>query len=813
MVTSAIFNYIIIGLCLLNQISCQKVSEKDHKSRQYFAIESELSSEELEALNPSWRFEHNVRGFSNHYVFSNILKKLGKRDDHSSLPGVISFEDLPSQKNRLFKRAPIPVPELPIDSSMLPIKEAEEILQINDPSFERQWHLINPTFPGNDINVQKLWYDNITGKGVVAAIVDDGLDYENEDLKDNFCKEGSWDFNDNTNLPKPRLKDDYHGTRCAGEIAAVKSNGYCGIGVGFDAKVSGIRILSGELTSEDEAASLIYGLDVNDIYSCSWGPADDGTHLQGPSDLVKKALVKGTNEGRDDKGAIYVFASGNGGAFGDNCNYDGYTNSIYSITVGAIDHKGLHPPYSESCSAIMVVTFSSGSGEFIHSTDINGKCSDRHGGTSAAAPLAAGIYTLLLQANPKLTWRDVQYLSILSSKEIMNNDADSQMGALNKMYSHRYGYGKIDAYELISMAKTWENVNPQAWYYSSTKYVSQTTDQNNQKLESTIKISKHDLKDANFRALEHVTITVDIDANIRGAVTVDLISPFGMVSNLGVVRDRDTSSEGFKSWNFMSVAHWGESGIGDWKLQVTSTKDGNTVKFNSWRLKLFGETIDASKAKTFEFGNDKEAVQDNVEVTTSTKVPTPSSSAVVESSTINPVTIATPTSTGIEAGVDTTLDHNNPKKLASPRDAMHYFVTLFIIGVIFLLLYFSFFVKSRRRIRRSRAESYEFDIIDTDSEYDSTMDVSNNSANRTLETDDLEDFDFDLSDEDNLLGNDGPHTNDNTPENGNKATDAIDTLLDKNPLSGGEAAELKSEGQEPDDNETQNNKNQQETKT
>ena len=756
-------------LSLLHTITSKKVPVKDHSNRQYFAIESQLSIDQLQSLYPRWTFEHNVRGLSNHYVFSTQLNQLNKRLDHSDLDGVISFEDLPSQKTKLFKR--LPVPEVPMDSSMVPIKEAEEKLSINDPNFEKQWHLINPSFPGNDINVKQLWYDNITGNGVVAAIVDDGLDYENPDLKDNFCEEGSWDFNDNTKLPKPRLKDDYHGTRCAGEIAAIKDNGYCGIGVGYNAKVSGIRILSGDLTAEDEAASLIYGLDVNDIYSCSWGPADDGTHLQGPSDLVKKALIEGTNEGRDKKGAIYVFASGNGGAFGDNCNYDGYTNSIYSITVGAIDHKGLHPPYSESCSAVLVVTYSSGSGEYIHSTDINGKCSDHHGGTSAAAPLAAGIYTLLLEANPSLTWRDVQYLSILSSKEVMNSDANSQMGALNKMYSHRYGYGKIDAYELISMAKDWKNVNPQSWFYPPINYANQWTNTSNDDLESTISISKKNMKNANLNSVEHIVVTVDISADIRGKVIVDLISPFGMVSNLGVERERDTSTDGFSQWSFMSVAHWGEAGDGDWKLKVRSLQDGNNIRVNSWRLKLFGESIDPSKVKKFEFNNDKIPLEDSVTTTTEEDKPTETASES-ETATGNPDS----------NNDDEDLDHNTPKKISSPRDAMHYFIAIFIIGVVFFILYFSFFVKSRRRIRRSRAETYEFDIIDTDSEYDSTMDPGNVTSNRTIETDELEDYDFDLSDEDNLANGQEDNGNNILPS-GTEADTSIDGVLeDTNPF-------------------------------
>ena len=45
-----------------------------------------------------------------------------------------------------------------------------------------------------------------------------------------------------------------------------------------------------------------------------------------------------------------------------NSNFDGYTNSIYTITVGAIDRNNKHPSYSESCSATMIVMYSSGYG-------------------------------------------------------------------------------------------------------------------------------------------------------------------------------------------------------------------------------------------------------------------------------------------------------------------------------------------------------------------------------------------------------------------------------------------------------------------
>lgn len=77
----------------------------------------------------------------------------------------------------------------------------------------------------------------------------------------------------------PSLKDDIHGTRCAGEIAAVPNNDVCGVGIAYGSKVSGLRILSGEVTDAIEASALNYEWDKNHIYSNSWGPWDNGYDL------------------------------------------------------------------------------------------------------------------------------------------------------------------------------------------------------------------------------------------------------------------------------------------------------------------------------------------------------------------------------------------------------------------------------------------------------------------------------------------------------------------------------------------------------
>lgn len=233
-----------------------------------------------------------------------------------------------------------------------------------DPMLNQQWHIANPQSKEWELNVTGLWSQGITGRNVSVVVVDDGLDHDHDDLKANFFAEGSWDFNDHTNLPTPRLQDDQHGTRCAGEVAA-GVNDACGVGVAYNAKIAGVRILSGSITDADEAAALNFEYQKNDIYSCSWGPPDNGKSMEAPNGIILKSIVNGVQKGRGGKGSLFVFAAGNGGGSGDQCNFDGYTNSIFSVTVGAYDHAGNHPYYSEMCSAMMIVAPSSGSLNYI----------------------------------------------------------------------------------------------------------------------------------------------------------------------------------------------------------------------------------------------------------------------------------------------------------------------------------------------------------------------------------------------------------------------------------------------------------------
>ena len=378
---------LLVSLLGLSALSDAWRPKRDYDNADYYVLHTDTSIDPQDvASRLGLKYEGPLRGFNDHHVFHGDksdddvvrielkARRRRKRDvgGHDILDGVYLAK---KQEARMrHEKRTIPPSPAGLKSRSIankPTPQALEMqaniireLEIKDPTFDAQWHLYNTVQQGHDVNVTEVWRMGITGKNATVAIIDDGLDMYSNDLKDNYYKEGSWDFNDHDAEPKPELSDDKHGTRCAGEIGAGK-NDFCGLGVAYDSRIAGIRILSGAISDADEAEAMIYDLQNNQIYSCSWGPPDDGRAMEAPDVLIKRAMLKGVQQGRGGLGSIYVFASGNGASNGDNCNFDGYTNSIYSITVGAVDRAGNHPYYSEHCSAQLVVTYSSGSGDAI----------------------------------------------------------------------------------------------------------------------------------------------------------------------------------------------------------------------------------------------------------------------------------------------------------------------------------------------------------------------------------------------------------------------------------------------------------------
>lgn len=72
-------------------------------------------------------------------------------------------------------------------------------------------------------------------------------------------------------------------------------------------------MLDGTVNDAVEAKALGLNPDHIDIYSASWGPEDDGSTVDGPGPLARRAFIFGVTSGRQGKGSIFIWASGNGG--------------------------------------------------------------------------------------------------------------------------------------------------------------------------------------------------------------------------------------------------------------------------------------------------------------------------------------------------------------------------------------------------------------------------------------------------------------------------------------------------------------------
>ena len=410
----------------------------------------------------------------------------------------------------------------------------------SDPLFPYQWYLKNTGQNGGkarlDLNVEAAWAQGVTGFNVTTAIMDDGVDYMHPDLINNYNAKASYDFSSNDPFPYPRYTDDWfnsHGTRCAGEVSAARDNEVCGVGVAYNSMIAGIRMLDQPyMTDLIEANSMGHQPDLIDIYSASWGPTDDGRTVDGPRNATMRAIVRGVNEGRRGLGNIYVWASGDGGE-DDDCNCDGYAASMWTISINSAINTGENAHYDESCSSTLASTFSNGARDpntGVATTDLYGKCTKTHSGTSAAAPEAAGVFALALEANRDLTWRDMQHLTVLTSKRNSLFDAKNRffwtMNGVGLEFNHLFGFGVLDAGAMVALAKQWKSV-PARFHCEAGTYNGPTRIPRDKSVFLTIDTNACFGTETEVNYLEHVQAVISLNSTRRGSVRIFLRSPMG----------------------------------------------------------------------------------------------------------------------------------------------------------------------------------------------------------------------------------------------------------------------------------------------
>ena len=369
-----------------------------------------------------------------------------------------------------------------------------------DPLKPQQWHLKNlgsiegkrytRIKAGEDLNVEGAWSSGLNGDGIRVAVVDDGLDMTHPDLRPNIV-DGSHNYRRQSlgenrysnriaghkDWPVPCSEDDSHGTSVAGIIAARDYNGIGGTGIAPRASLVGYNLLAfGDERNILDALSR--DIDRNHIFNNSWGPEDDG-QLNKPASgwtAFNDTLAKGLSKGRNGLGVLYVFSGGNGAWEGDYSSADSATSSRGAISVCATDAAGERAPYSERGSNLTVCAPSGrsttpASAPEITTTSVKDKYTDDFGGTSASAPMVSGVAALMLQANPRLTWRDVPLILARTARQV-----DVSKGGWSELrsplagvtghdvlrYSHHYGFGVVDAEAATRLARTWQSVGGSA---------------------------------------------------------------------------------------------------------------------------------------------------------------------------------------------------------------------------------------------------------------------------------------------------------------------------------------------------------------
>lgn len=478
----------------------------------------------------------------------------------------------------------------------------------NDPLFSYnatnagyQWHLQNTgqngAEAGMDLNVVPAW-DNYRGAGVRIGIVDDGLEVSHPDLAPNVDLIHDHDFNDGDDDPSPG-PEDFHGTACAGVAAARGDNGIGVSGAAPEATLVGLRLIAAPTTDADEADAMAYRSDIIDLKSNSWGPYDSAYGAWGPGPLAQAAIDDALSLGRGGKGTVFLWAAGNGNYSGDDSNYDGWANASGVIAVSAIHDKGRSSWYSEPGSNILVCAPSNGGKQGITTTDRTGATgynedgglvehpdfgdlnyTNTFGGTSSATPAVAGVVALMLQANPGLTYRDVQEILVRTAFQNDFYDGGWVTNGAGFHFNLRYGAGLVDAQAATSLAATWTNVAPmQSKSYTQTGLAQAIPDADRNGTSRTFTVPVAD----NLR-LEHVRVSVKATHPYSGNLEWYLTSPSGVRVRLARARFNDTSAN--LDWTFATTHFWGERSEGDWKLEVadvmvdyTGTLDEATITF------------------------------------------------------------------------------------------------------------------------------------------------------------------------------------------------------------------------------------------
>jgi subtilisin family serine protease len=339
----------------------------------------------------------------------------------------------------------------------------------NDTYFEDQWGLKNTGQYGGifgiDIKACDAW-QIATGSNVIVAVVDQGVVLDHPDLEANIYPL-SFDSESGTSpqIVYTGLIDSNHGTPCAGIIGAIKNNEIGIAGVATDCKLMSVsNSFEGTPFSQMKVADGIDWAWQNgaDIISNSW-------YATGAYDEITEAINNAVIQGRDGKGCVVLFASGNFNA--NSVVFPACLPNV--IAVGAITYNGNRAAFSNYGFALDIVApgvdISTTKGpkaplqQEPHPEEYLDTLYRRFfGGTSAACPHVSGVAALVLSANPNLTGQEVRDIIESTAQKVRtdlyNYNYDSIALHPNGTWNNEVGHGLVNAYDAVCAARCYSGL-------------------------------------------------------------------------------------------------------------------------------------------------------------------------------------------------------------------------------------------------------------------------------------------------------------------------------------------------------------------
>lgn len=449
-----------------------------------------------------------------------VFPHAGKYEERSRKEGLHLWYDIDFDEQISVTRATstiknikgVDIVEEIIDIELPPLKRAvafpttknlrSDDLPTTDPLLADQWHYNNTgsirnSDAGADINLFEAWEIEVGKPNVIVSIVDAGIDYTHEDLKESMWinelelngiegvdDDGNGEIDDiyGYNFVKDtgEIEAGDHGTHVAGTVGARNNNGIgvAGVAGGDGSPESGVRLMSCQIfgpkgENGNSAAAVKYGADNGAVISQnSWGynypgPSSIPASMKAAIDyFIKYAGCDENGEQRDDspmKGGVVIFAAGN-----DDLDFYSYPAAYEPVVaVSAMSPSWKKAWYTNRGDWVDIMA--PGGDEYYQYPKgmvLSSVPGNKYGymqGTSMACPHVSGVAALVVSKFGGKGFTNTELKQRISNSLKFQNIDENNPG-----YEGRLGIGYIDAAMALS-----ENLNKKP---NSVANVTVTTD-------------------------------------------------------------------------------------------------------------------------------------------------------------------------------------------------------------------------------------------------------------------------------------------------------------------------------------------------